>query len=517
MDNDVCGITESPAVALVKHIRFNFPVKEKIVSVDSLDPASMGQKVRGHKRKRKRERGHLMNSNNTHHYRSGNYSLKHLDKYLKSDLDLVEKSRYTTDDDLKKGTDNLMTDSKVTRMDSEASGESGGETSSHQVEEIKSEIQETLDGLRKEYRQDFEKPVEKENGHSTKVSDEIKETPKKEESADTVKTQKMDMENFHIPKEKPKIDASNLPELSDGKLSKKKHSANKKAKISSKNKSKVIHDIPEDVRVDVTYSGKPVSVKYSVENEDFKEKPKPFSRTKAKGKPTKKKSEKEILQDVFDGPDNNNLIKVLDKKIKSVGLKGKLPYSSDNSIKSPIIFDKNVTYVTPTISVASDSKSLSDDFKRLLDPDAPYGNVRTNVMLQKLEKDRNQTYLSSPRHSSSIVATNSSTKKIHLDKQKNKGHLIFNGNVKRKHSQKEKMTKYGPTNFLQNTRGLLRSLALIQQREKEKLLAKHPRYFLKDEILPISSEKLQKVLQSTLNDLYSKIDSALLKSKSKVD
>ena len=46
MDSNMCGVTESPVVALVNHISFQFPVKEKILSVDSEDEASMGRKVR---------------------------------------------------------------------------------------------------------------------------------------------------------------------------------------------------------------------------------------------------------------------------------------------------------------------------------------------------------------------------------------------------------------------------------------------------------------------------------------
>lgn len=46
MDNNMCGITESPVVALVNHITFQFPVKEKITSIDSKDKASMGRKVK---------------------------------------------------------------------------------------------------------------------------------------------------------------------------------------------------------------------------------------------------------------------------------------------------------------------------------------------------------------------------------------------------------------------------------------------------------------------------------------
>ena len=57
MDNNMCGITESPVVALVNHISFQFPVKEKIVSVDSEDKASMGRKVRPIKRTGKGSKG----------------------------------------------------------------------------------------------------------------------------------------------------------------------------------------------------------------------------------------------------------------------------------------------------------------------------------------------------------------------------------------------------------------------------------------------------------------------------
>lgn len=53
MDNNMCGVTESPVVALVNHISFQFPVKEKILSVDSEDEASMGRKVRHIRKTRK--------------------------------------------------------------------------------------------------------------------------------------------------------------------------------------------------------------------------------------------------------------------------------------------------------------------------------------------------------------------------------------------------------------------------------------------------------------------------------
>ena len=53
----MCGITESPVVALVNHISFRLPVKEKIAFVDSEDKASMGRKVRPMKRTGKGGKG----------------------------------------------------------------------------------------------------------------------------------------------------------------------------------------------------------------------------------------------------------------------------------------------------------------------------------------------------------------------------------------------------------------------------------------------------------------------------
>ena len=48
----MCGVTEAPVVALVNHITFQFPVKEKILSVDFEDEATLGRKVKA-KRKGK--------------------------------------------------------------------------------------------------------------------------------------------------------------------------------------------------------------------------------------------------------------------------------------------------------------------------------------------------------------------------------------------------------------------------------------------------------------------------------
>lgn len=50
MDNNMCGVTESPVVALVNHITFQFPMKEKITSIDTEDEATMGHKVKAVKR-----------------------------------------------------------------------------------------------------------------------------------------------------------------------------------------------------------------------------------------------------------------------------------------------------------------------------------------------------------------------------------------------------------------------------------------------------------------------------------
>ena len=55
MDNNMCGITESPVVALVNHITFQFPVKEKINSVDIEEPATLGRKVKAAQRESKPE------------------------------------------------------------------------------------------------------------------------------------------------------------------------------------------------------------------------------------------------------------------------------------------------------------------------------------------------------------------------------------------------------------------------------------------------------------------------------
>ena len=46
----MCGVTEAPVVALVNHISFQFPVKEKILFVDSDNEASLGRKVKPMKR-----------------------------------------------------------------------------------------------------------------------------------------------------------------------------------------------------------------------------------------------------------------------------------------------------------------------------------------------------------------------------------------------------------------------------------------------------------------------------------
>ena len=56
MDNNMCGITESPVVALVNHITFQFPVKEKINSVDIEEPATLGRKVKAAQRESKAEK-----------------------------------------------------------------------------------------------------------------------------------------------------------------------------------------------------------------------------------------------------------------------------------------------------------------------------------------------------------------------------------------------------------------------------------------------------------------------------
>ena len=42
---NICGVTKNPVVALMNHNTFQFPVKEKINSVNPLDPNSMGRKI----------------------------------------------------------------------------------------------------------------------------------------------------------------------------------------------------------------------------------------------------------------------------------------------------------------------------------------------------------------------------------------------------------------------------------------------------------------------------------------
>ena len=88
----MCGITESPVVALVNHITFQFPVKEKILSVDSEDEASLGHKVRAVKRKGKDGGADRRGSGNEKILDSIN---KELDKELRNGLmkDLVKSNK----------------------------------------------------------------------------------------------------------------------------------------------------------------------------------------------------------------------------------------------------------------------------------------------------------------------------------------------------------------------------------------------------------------------------------------
>ena len=59
MDDNMCGVTEAPVVALVNHVTFQFPVKEKILSINSDDPTSQGRKVKAVKKKKKKTKAKI--------------------------------------------------------------------------------------------------------------------------------------------------------------------------------------------------------------------------------------------------------------------------------------------------------------------------------------------------------------------------------------------------------------------------------------------------------------------------
>eukprot|EP00794_Sanderia_malayensis_P004561 gene4561-5158_t len=56
MKGNVCGVTEAPVVALVNHVTFQFPVKEKVTSADSEDLAAWRGRMKDAKKKMSRKK-----------------------------------------------------------------------------------------------------------------------------------------------------------------------------------------------------------------------------------------------------------------------------------------------------------------------------------------------------------------------------------------------------------------------------------------------------------------------------
>ncbi len=86
MEGNTCGITEAPVVALVNHVTFQFPIKEKITSIDAADPVSMGRKVKALKRKKKISISSNKMKKNSKAVENGNYTVKPKGKVIKKPI-----------------------------------------------------------------------------------------------------------------------------------------------------------------------------------------------------------------------------------------------------------------------------------------------------------------------------------------------------------------------------------------------------------------------------------------------